>query len=78
LGIPIIVAPPIGSQEEFNMRYLLKSGFGILQENLNYLEQWLFDWLKKGYLAEAAMQGFVEGEKLGTFKILEIIKKFLK
>jgi hypothetical protein len=78
LGIPIIIAPPIGSQEEFNMRYLLKSGFGILQENLDYLEQWLFDWLKKGYLAEAAMQGFVEGEKLGTFKILEIIKKFSK
>jgi len=78
LGIPIIIAPPIGSQEEFNMRYLLKSGFGILQENPNYLDQWLFDWIKKGYLAEAAMQGFVEGEKLGTFKILEIIKKFSK
>jgi len=78
LGIPIIISPPIGSQEEFNMRYLLKSGFGIFQENPNYLEQWLFDWLKKGYLAEAAMQGFVEGEKLGTFKILETIKKFSK
>jgi hypothetical protein len=73
LGIPIIVAPPIGSQEEFNMRYLLKSGFGIFQENTNYLEQWLFDWLRKGYLAEAAMQGFVEGEKFGTFKILQKI-----
>jgi hypothetical protein len=78
LGIPIIIAPPIGSQEEFNMRYILKSGFGILQENPNYLEQWLFDWLRKGYLAEAAMQGFVEGEKFGTFKILEIIEKFSK
>jgi hypothetical protein len=78
LGIPILISPPIGSQEEFNMRYLLKSGFGIFQENPNYLEQWLFDWLKKGYLAEAAMQGFVEGEKFGTFKILEIIKKFSK
>ncbi len=78
LGIPLIIAPPIGSQEEFNMRYLLKSGFGILQENPSYLEQWLFDWLKKGYLAESAMQGFVEGEKLGVFKILEIIEKSLK
>jgi hypothetical protein len=73
LGIPIIVAPPIGSQEEFNMRWLLKSGFGISQENPRYIGQWLFDWLEQGYLAEAAMQGFVEGEKLGTFNIENII-----
>jgi len=73
LGIPIIVAPPIGSQEEFNMRWLLKSGFGIFQENPKYTKDWLFDWLEKGYLAEAAVEGFVEGEKLGTFKISQII-----
>ncbi len=73
LGIPIIIAPPIGSQEEFNKRWLLKSGFGLLQEDQNYINQWLFDWLEKGYLAEAAIQGFVEGEKSGTFKIAEII-----
>ncbi len=73
LGIPIIVAPPVGSQEEFNKRWLLKSGFGISQENPNYANQWLFDWLEQGYLAEAAMQGFIEGEKLGTFKIAKAI-----
>jgi len=75
LGIPIIISPPIGSQEEFNMRYLLKSGFGILQENPNYTDQWFFDWLEQGYLAEAAMEGFIEGEKLGVFNIGEIISK---
>lgn len=75
LGLPIIIAPPIGSQEEFNMRWLLKSGFGILQENPKYTDQWLFDWLEKGYLAEMAMEGFVEGEKLGTFKISRIISE---
>lgn len=72
LGIPIIVAPPIGSQEEFNRRWLLKSGFGLSQENPNYAFQWLFDWLEKGYLAEAAMEGFIEGEKMGTLKIEKI------
>ncbi len=75
LGLPIIIAPPIGSQEEFNQRWLLKSGFGILQENPNHTSQWLFDWRNQGYLAEAAMQGFVEGEKLGTFNIKNIISK---
>jgi UDP-N-acetylglucosamine:LPS N-acetylglucosamine transferase len=75
LGLPIIISPPIGSQEEFNKRYLLKSGFGVIQERPEYAEQWLFDWLNEGYLAEAAMEGFVEGEKLGVFKIEKIISK---
>jgi hypothetical protein len=75
LGIPVIIAPTIGSQEEFNMRWLLKSGFGLRQENPNYITQWLFDWLSQGYLAEAAFQGFIEGEKLGTFNIQKIISR---
>ena len=75
LGLPIIIAPAVGSQEEFNMRWLLKSGFGILQENPNYTREWLFDWLSRGFLAEMAMEGFIEGEKLGTFNIKNIVKK---
>ncbi len=75
LGLPIIVAPPVGSQEEFNMRWLLKSGFGILQGNPNYTREWLFNWLSRGFLAEMAMEGFIEGEKLATFNIKNIIKK---
>ena len=73
--MPIIIAPPIGSQEEFNQRWLIKSGFGLLQENPINTNEWLFDWLDKGYLAEAAMEGFIEGEKLGTLNIKNIIKK---
>jgi hypothetical protein len=72
LGLPIIISPPVGSQEEFNKRWLLKSGFGIFQENPGYIQEWLFDWLRRGYLAEAAMQGFVEGKKFGTFNIRKI------
>jgi len=75
LGIPIIIAPPVGSQEKFNKRWLLKSGFGLEQENPRYVKQWLFDWLNQGYLAEAAMQGFIEGEKMGTFNIEKIALK---
>jgi hypothetical protein len=73
LGIPIIIAPPIGSQEEFNKRWLLYLGSAIIQENPNYTDQWLFDFLNSGVFAECAMQGFVEAEKLGTFKIEKII-----
>lgn len=73
LGIPILVAPPVGSQEDFNKRWLLKSGFGIAQRNIQYINQWLFDWLKAGYFAEAAMQGFIEGRSQGTKEIKKIV-----
>jgi len=73
LGLPIIIAPSIGSQEEFNKRWLLKSGFGLFQEDLAHIEQWLFDWIEKGYLAETAIEGFIEGEKMGTYNIQNII-----
>jgi hypothetical protein len=73
LGLPIIIAPAIGSQEKFNERWLVKSGFGNVQEDPAYTRQWLFDWLDKGYLAEAALEGFIEVEKLGTYNIQKII-----
>jgi len=75
LGIPIIIAPCIGSQEEFNKRWLLSTGFGVLQKDPNYIDQWLFDWIEEGYLAEAAVEALVEGEQLGTFKIEKIISQ---
>ena len=73
LGIPIIVAPCIGSQEEFNKSWLLRSGFGIFQNDPDHICEWLFDWVEKGYLAESAMEAFIEGEKLGIFKIEKMI-----
>ena len=75
LGLPIIIAPCIGSQEKFNRKWLLDSGFGLLQENPDYADQWIFDWLEKGYFAEAAVQGFVEGNQLGTLNIKNIVGK---
>jgi len=73
LGMPIIIAPSIGSQEDFNKRWLLRLGSGILQEASHYTEEWLFDYLKGGRLAESALEGFIEAEKLGTFNIEKII-----
>lgn len=75
LGIPIIVAPPVGSQEDFNKRWLLALGSATPQENPKYTHQWFFDYLKSGRLAEAAMQGFIEGEKKGVYNIQKIVFK---
>ena len=73
LGIPIIIAPTIGSQEDFNKRWLLHVGAGIPQEDPKYTSQWLYDSLNSGDLAELAMQGFIEIEKMGAYNIEKII-----
>jgi hypothetical protein len=73
LGIPMIIAPTIGSQEDFNKKWLLHIGSGLSQENPNYADQWFYDLLNAGDFAEAAMQGFMEIEKMGTYNIEKII-----
>jgi len=73
LGIPIIIAPPLGSQEDFNKRFILHIGAGTEQDNPHYTHQWLYDLLYAGDLAEMAMQGFVEMKILGTYNIQKII-----
>lgn len=74
LGIPIIMAPGIGSQEDFNRRWLMSTGAGIDQEDPKYTNEWLFDWIESGWLAEAAMQGFLDAPKFGTYNIEAVIQ----
>ncbi|MFA6228510.1 MAG: hypothetical protein WC668_05020 [Patescibacteria group bacterium] len=73
LGLPIVMAPPIGSQEKFNRKWLTLINAGIDQDDPRYTGEWLKDWLNSGWLAEAAMQGFVEAPKYGTYNIKKII-----
>ncbi len=73
LGIPVLMSPPIGSQEQFNATWLLEIQAGIKQENPEYTDQWLFDFLNSGRFAEAAWAGFLKSRKLGTYKITEIL-----
>jgi hypothetical protein len=73
LGIPIIMTPPIGSQEHFNAKWLFEVQAGIKQENPDYTDQWLFEMLNKGRLAESAWSGFLKARKLGTHKIIEYL-----
>lgn len=72
LGIPIIIAPSIGSQEDFNRKWLISLGSGVVQENPVYANEWVFDYLNSGRFAEAMMDGFIEVEKRGTYNIKKI------
>ena len=73
LGMPIIIAPPIGSQEVFNQRWLRAIGAGMKQEDPRYTAEWLTDWLKSGWLAEAAMEGYTEAPKYGTYNVEKVL-----
>lgn len=75
LGIPIVMSPIIGSQEKFNRKWLHEIQAGIRQENPDYTDQWLYDLLNRGTLAESAWDGFLKARKLGTFKIKQVLEK---
>lgn len=74
LGLPIVIAPPIGPHEVANKRWLRELGAGIAQEDPRYCGEWLFDHLYDGLFAQAAWDGFIYGRKMGVYKIKEILK----
>ncbi len=73
LGLPIIMAPAVGSQEKFNKIWMKSLAAGIAQQDPQYTNEWLFDWLDSGWLAEAAVQGFLEAPRYGTYNIETIV-----
>ena len=74
LGIPIIMTPTIGAQERANRKWLREIQAGFKQEDPRYTDQWLFDLINKGRLAEAAWAGFLKARKRGTFNIIDFLQ----
>jgi hypothetical protein len=74
LGIPVIMAPHIGSQEDYNQAWLLEIQAGFPQQDPQYTDQWLMDLVKAGRMADAAWNGFLKARKYGTYKIHEILR----
>lgn len=75
LGLPILMSEPIGSQEYHNREWLMAIGAGLDSKKISNINEWLFDWLNSGWLAEAAMQGFLDAPSLGTYNIEDIVLK---
>jgi hypothetical protein len=73
LGIPIIMAPTIGSQEESNKQWLLSIGAAFVQDDPRFTHEWLFDWLRSGWLAEAALKGFLDAPHNGTYHVEQVV-----
>jgi hypothetical protein len=72
-GIPIIMAPPIGSQEHFNREWLRQVGGGIDQLDPAHADEWLWDWVQSGALARMAWSGYIEAPTHGTYRIESIV-----
>jgi len=69
LGIPIIMSPSVGSQEEYNRLWLGQVGGGIAQHDEQYTHEWLLDWIESGALARMAFNGFIEAPTHGIYRI---------
>ncbi len=74
LGIPIIMSPFIGAQEMYNQRWLLEIQAAFPQQDPEYTDEWLYDLLNAGRLAECSWDGFLKARKYGTYKIEEILR----
>jgi len=73
LGIPVVMTPALGPQEEFNRKWLHEIQAGFRQEHPEYAHQWLFDMLHNGRFADAAWSGFLKARKLGLYKIQDVL-----
>ena len=73
LGIPIIIAPPIGPHEVLNQRWLRDLGAGLHQSDPQYCREWIKDYLLDGKLSLAAWDGFLYARKLGAQKIIDVL-----
>lgn len=73
LGFPVIMSPPVGAHEEENRQWLSHIGSGFIQEDVAYVNDWLFYILESGKFAEAAWDGYMNAPVHGTRKILELL-----
>ncbi len=73
LGIPIIMAPTVGSQEDFNRQWIVQMAGGMEQFDPKYANEWLFDWINSGALARMAWNGYIEAPTHGAYRIEDVV-----
>ncbi len=71
LGLPLLLAPPVGAQERYNRRWAVENGAGLEQRDPRFTGEWIAEWLADGTLAAAAWAGFRRLPKLGLYHILD-------
>lgn len=74
LAIPIIMAPTVGSQEDFNRAWLTYVGGGADGLAPQYMNEWLFDWIESGALARMAWSGFTNAPTHGAYRVESLLR----
>lgn len=71
LGIPLVLAPPVGRHENYNRRWLLENGAGLNERDPRVAWDWLTEWLTDGTLAAAAWAGHKRLPSGGLYRIAD-------
>jgi UDP-N-acetylglucosamine:LPS N-acetylglucosamine transferase len=74
LGLPLVIAPPVGVHEGYNRRFVVEAGAGIVQNDPRHAGDWLCDWIADGTLAAAAWSGATRLPNLGLYEILDVLR----
>jgi len=64
----------VGAQEDFNRKWLMQIGGGIDALEMQYMDEWLFDWITSGALARMAWNGYINAPTHGAYRIESILK----
>lgn len=74
LGLPLVMAAPVGVHERYNRRWVREAGAGLKQREVRFAAEWFTDWLADGLLAAAAWAGYMQLPKFGLYRILEAVR----
>jgi hypothetical protein len=73
LGLPLILAKPVGVHERYNQRWVRENGAGLKDRDVRFAAEWFTDWLTDGVLAAAAWAGYMQLPKFGLYRIVEVV-----
>ena len=71
LGIPLLLAPPVGIHESYNLRWARENGAGLKQRDAHVIGDRLLEHLHDGNLASAAWAGYRRLPSRGLYRIAD-------
>jgi hypothetical protein len=75
LGLPLAFSDPLGAQEVGNRRWAARRGAAVLAPPAAAAVDWLRARLADGSLAQAAWDGASRMPALGTYRILDLVRR---
>jgi len=74
LGIPLVLAPPVGVHEGYNRRWVLEAGAAVAQDDTEVAGGWLREKIEDGTLAAAAWSGGTRLPSDGVYRIADAVR----